>query len=207
MLFGSKPIESYPQKRGRGLCSEGARFAVRILNPKEKIAMKKHSSTSFATIIELRPDDPFFQQISETHERIARRAFDLFSARGFADGGELEDWLLAESEVLSPMRIELTHTDSKVKIRANLSEFPNDGIEVRVEPRRLVISGKREDRREHADGDQRCSETSSEILRLVELPVEIVAGKASAALYNGHLEVILPKAFLEQQRPVLELVA
>jgi HSP20 family molecular chaperone IbpA len=105
------------------------------------------------------------------------------------------------------MRIELTHTDSKLKIRANLSEFPNDGIEVRVEPRRLVISGKREDRREQADGDQHSSETSSEILRLVDLPVEIVAEKASAALYNGQLEVILPKSSVEQQRPALELVA
>jgi len=180
---------------------------VRILNSKEKIAMKRHSATSFATIIELRPDDPFFQQISETHERIARRAFERFSARGFADGGELEDWLLAESEVLSPMRIELSYTDSNLKIRANLSKVPNDGIEVRVEPRRLVISGKREDRREQADGDERCSETSSEILRLIDLPMEIVADKASAALYNGQLEVLLPKASMEQPRPALELVA
>jgi HSP20 family molecular chaperone IbpA len=180
---------------------------VRILNSKEKIAMKRHSATSFATIIELLPDDPFLQQICETHERIARRAFERFSARGFADGGELEDWLLAESEVLSPMRIELSYTDSNLKIRANLSKVPNDGIEVRVEPRRLVISGKREDRREQADGDERCSETSSEILRLIDLPMEIVADKASAALYNGQLEVLLPKASMEQPRPALELVA
>jgi len=169
--------------------------------------MKEHSATSFATIIELRPDDPFFPQISETHERIARRAFERFAARGFADGGELEDWLLAESEVLSPMRIELSHTDSKLQIRANLSEFPHDGIEVRVEPRRLVISGKRGDRREQADGGQRCSETGTDILRLIDLPVEIVADKASAALYNRQLEVILPKASMEQQRAALELVA
>lgn len=32
-------------------------------------------------------------------ERVARRAYELFAARGYADGHDVEDWLAAESEV------------------------------------------------------------------------------------------------------------
>ncbi|HEY1817812.1 MAG TPA: DUF2934 domain-containing protein [Kofleriaceae bacterium] len=31
-------------------------------------------------------------------ERVARRAYELFAARGYVDGHDLEDWLAAESE-------------------------------------------------------------------------------------------------------------
>jgi len=34
-----------------------------------------------------------------THEEIARRAFELFVARGQADGSDVGDWLRAESEL------------------------------------------------------------------------------------------------------------
>jgi hypothetical protein len=34
-----------------------------------------------------------------THEEIARRAFELYVARGQDDGSELSDWLRAQSEL------------------------------------------------------------------------------------------------------------
>lgn len=32
-------------------------------------------------------------------ERVAKRAYELFAARGYLDGHDVEDWLTAESEV------------------------------------------------------------------------------------------------------------
>jgi hypothetical protein len=34
-----------------------------------------------------------------THDDIARRAYELFEARGYAHGFHLQDWLTAESEL------------------------------------------------------------------------------------------------------------
>jgi len=34
------------------------------------------------------------------HERIARRAYDLFTARGAEHGHDVEDWLAAERELI-----------------------------------------------------------------------------------------------------------
>lgn len=34
-----------------------------------------------------------------SHEEVARRAYELFEARGGAEGGELDDWLEAERQL------------------------------------------------------------------------------------------------------------
>ncbi len=39
------------------------------------------------------------QQTKNTDAEIARRAYDLYLARGRADGHDVEDWLQAESEL------------------------------------------------------------------------------------------------------------
>lgn len=38
------------------------------------------------------------------HERIQQRAYELYEARGAASGHELEDWTIAESEILREER-------------------------------------------------------------------------------------------------------
>jgi hypothetical protein len=40
-----------------------------------------------------------FASRAPTHEEIARRAFELFVARGHAEGSDVSDWLRAESEL------------------------------------------------------------------------------------------------------------
>lgn len=40
----------------------------------------------------------------ELHERIARKAFELYQERGCQDGHDCEDWLEAETRVLSEIR-------------------------------------------------------------------------------------------------------
>ena len=40
-----------------------------------------------------------FRSTSEIQEQIRRRAYELYEQRGRDDGHELDDWLLAESEL------------------------------------------------------------------------------------------------------------
>jgi hypothetical protein len=40
------------------------------------------------------------QMVTIPPEEIARRAYELFTARGGAHGSDLDDWLLAESELV-----------------------------------------------------------------------------------------------------------
>ena len=68
-------------------------------------------------------------------------------------------------------------------------------IEVSVEPRRVIITGKRESKVEDKQGDavyvEQCSD---EILRTMDLPAEVNVLKVTAMLKDGVLTVQLPKA-------------
>ena len=39
-------------------------------------------------------------QLRPTHEQIARRAYEIYAGRGYADGNDKQDWLQAERELL-----------------------------------------------------------------------------------------------------------
>lgn len=43
---------------------------------------------------------------TETRERVSQRAFQLYEARGRADGHDVEDWLQAEQEVIRDLPAE-----------------------------------------------------------------------------------------------------
>jgi len=60
------------------------------------------------------PEDRFLKRVADTHELIARRAYELFSASGFTHGHDLEDWLGAESEILQPVPFEVTETPDAI---------------------------------------------------------------------------------------------
>ena len=54
--------------------------------------MKKPQSNPFGTLQATQPPD-------QIQERIRQRAHQIYEARGREDGHDLDDWLIAESEV------------------------------------------------------------------------------------------------------------
>ena len=64
--------------------------------------MKRHAST---------PDTELqiTREIQDLSEQIRQRAYELYELRGRADGHELDDWLLAESQLIQ----KLEATDSQ----------------------------------------------------------------------------------------------
>jgi len=52
-----------------------------------------------------------FDEIQQTYDSIARRAFEIFENNGRWFGNDLGDWLRAESELLQPVRLEITDSD------------------------------------------------------------------------------------------------
>jgi HSP20 family protein len=135
------------------------------------------------------------ERVNAVFEDVRRRAFELFEKNGRTFGHDLEDWLKAERELLHPVRIELTEGDDAFEMKAEVPGFNENELEISVEPRRVVIAGKRETNAEQKKGKVVRSETSAEqMLRVVELPAEVDTAKVTATLRkNGMLEVMLPK--------------
>jgi HSP20 family protein len=140
--------------------------------------------------------------------RIARRAYELFASSGFTDGHDLEDWLLAESELFGKMPVELSETDRELTVTAGLPGFTEKDIEIKVEPRRLFITGRREEKSEQKQkGETVYSERSNEVFRTIDLPVEVDPDKVKTTLSKGELEITMLKKETGKKATVEQKIA
>jgi HSP20 family protein len=161
--------------------AEKTAVAVRVA--KEPAAIKPFKAESLA------------EHVNAIFDAISRRAYEIFAGNGFTPGRELEDWFQAERELLHPVHIQVNETEDALEVKAEVPGFNEKELEVSVEPQRLVISGKRETKKEESKGKTVYSETClDQILRVVDLPAEVETGKVEANLKNGILELQLPKA-------------
>jgi len=139
--------------------------------------------------------ESLLDRVNEVFNDISKRAFEIFDGNGRVFGRELDDWLKAEREFLHPIHIQLAESGESLEVQAEVPGFSEKELEVSAEPRRLTISGKRKTSKEEKKGKTVYSETGSDqILRVVDLPVEIETDKVTAALKNGVLELTMPKA-------------
>lgn len=136
-----------------------------------------------------------FDQIRETANSIAHRAFELFEKRGREFGNDLEDWLKAESELIRRVPVEIKETDDNLEIRAEIPGFKPEELNVFVEPKRLTISGEAEKSKEEKNDNTLYSEwRSQKVFRAFDLPREVKTDGVKATLKDGILSLTLAKA-------------
>jgi len=82
----------------------------------------------------------------EAYDSVARRAHERFLERGAQAGGELEDWLAAERELLHVLSVHVKETDNAVYALACVPNSNGAGLSIGVEATWLAIVV-------HADGD------------------------------------------------------
>ena len=162
------------------------------MTPQAGTAMQAARTT--ATAKESEPRN-LVERMQHTYDSIEKRAFELFDNNGRWFGRDLADWLQAEAELLHPLHLEISETDEALNVRAEVPGFTAKELDIRVEPRRITISGKHETKEETKKGKTIYSERcANEILRSVELPAEIDNSKVNATLKDGVLSMELPKA-------------
>lgn len=120
---------------------------------------------------------------------IASRAYELYEARGREDGRDLEDWFRAEAELVRPVPIKITEAEDQLTLRAQVPGFSAEEVTVGIEPRRIIIWGKKE--RPGVKETQRTIQ--DQFLRVQDLPGEVDPTKAMATLQGGVLDVTLSK--------------
>jgi HSP20 family molecular chaperone IbpA len=135
-----------------------------------------------------------YSRMNELYNAVARRAFELFEGDGRISGRDLDHWFKAEGELLHPAHVRISESGDAIIVDAEVPGFTASELQLSLEPRRLTISGKKQSSGEKKKGNvvysERCSD---ELLRSVELPVEVNASRASATLNNGILELTAPK--------------
>jgi HSP20 family molecular chaperone IbpA len=123
------------------------------------------------------------ERLREIDRAIAERAYELFEEHGYTHGNDIENWLQAEAEMLQPIACDLKESGQAITLAAPVRGFTAGELAVTIEPRRLVVCGKHE---EKGRGERmlRC---------VVELPAEIDPAQAKAELRGEHLSVVLLK--------------
>jgi HSP20 family molecular chaperone IbpA len=121
-----------------------------------------HEETTPTAQLKLVPPSGLSKRAERRLETIARRAFEIFENNG----------------------IDIAESTNGLTVRAEVSGLTVEDLEVFLEPRRLTITGKRQDR-DSASDDQ--------LLRIIELPSAIDPGKAEATLRDGILELKMAK--------------
>jgi HSP20 family protein len=156
-----------------------------------------------AEIREPSVDPPFFELTPEISELIARRAYELFESRGFEHGQDREDRLHAQSEILVNGPVDIRETDTGFTIRADVPGFGEQDLQVRVAPRALCITGKRQEASDRNEGKAVSSERyANQIFCVFDLPYEIDPDRVDATLNNGALVVTLLKVATGREIPV-----
>jgi HSP20 family molecular chaperone IbpA len=100
--------------------------------------------TTPVPIFRLSEGDTFAERVEQISTAIARRAYELFEGRRSEHGHDREDWFRAESELLTPVPVRVIETDGELQVRAEVPGFTDKEVEVRIEPRRLIICGKKQ---------------------------------------------------------------
>jgi HSP20 family protein len=159
-------------------------------------------------IFNLVEGDPFFELAQEINELITSRAYELFASNGFAHGHDREDWLRAESEIILDVPLDVTETDTELTIRAGVPGFSGQNIQVRVAPRSLCITGKRQATSEQKEGKIIYFERSAnQVFRVLGLASEVDTRRVNATLTDGDLEIRLLKVSLGKKVPILAVAA
>jgi len=133
-------------------------------------------------------------KVQEVQLAIARRAHELFEARGREHGHDLEDWFRAQSELLYPVSLSVSESEDRISVRANVVGFDATELEFSVEPRRIVILGKKEKSGTKAENRsiEQAGSHPQQILEVVDLATEVMPERAIVRIQEGVLKFELP---------------
>lgn len=134
--------------------------------------------------------DTQFEAWTEIRNRISRRAFEIFEERGRVHGYDLDDWFKAESEVVTPVQTTVNETEHLYTITLEVSGFKANELEIRAEPFRIFILGKKS-----GSGRMECGKTK-EIFKPIIFCNQIETNTVIAELSDGQLTISIRKAFV-----------
>jgi len=144
-----------------------------------------------------------FDHVQKLSTQVARRAYELFEENGRKVGLDLAHWFQAESELFHPVHVKVSELEDSVVVKAEVPGFAATDIDVRLEPRKLTIAGRRAATREQVHGTSACFERcADQIFCVVDLPTEVNTEKAVATIKDGILKLDLPKLVVAKKVPI-----
>lgn len=138
---------------------------------------------------------PVIEELNRRLDEVRQRAFDLFAARGFQPGRELDDWFTAEQQVRDWPAGEMWETDEEYEMDLSLPGFSAKDVEVTALPDAIVVrAATTETSKGEADRLVWSEFGRRNVCRQVTFPTPVDYQGVTAELANGVLKVHAPKA-------------
>jgi HSP20 family molecular chaperone IbpA len=126
------------------------------------------------TMVPVRTAETIFDEIQEMYDRITKRAYEIFQARGGNCTLDLEDWLAAEREMLWKPDVYIEDQDQRIVVTIQIGTVRAPDVHLLVSPQAMVIQA------DH-------STDSKKAFRTIEFPRRIDVRKAEAMYADGYL--------------------
>ena len=141
-------------------------------------------------IVPIKKTESIFGEVEQMHDRIMKRAFELFDGSGHSFGTELDDWLAAERELVWRPPVELTEKDNEFSLRIAAPGLDPMNIDIEVTPECLLVKAETLHEHDEDRGRVHASEfESGKLFRLIQFPKTINPDKIKVEFNNGVLQV------------------
>jgi len=148
------------------------------------------------------PEDPdalsLFESLNELQEAIRQKAFDLFAERGTTHGGDMEDWLRAERELVWVPQSETMEDDKQIRLRLIVPGLEAQDLEITAMPDAIIVQA------EGASKEAKEAREAStvpfrelrgrKLFRRFDFGEPIDPARTEASLAKGILEIVASKA-------------
>jgi HSP20 family protein len=145
------------------------------------------------------PEDPdalsLFESLNELQEAIRQKAFDLFAERGTTHGGDMEDWLRAERELVWVPQSETMEDDKQIRLRLIVPGLEAQDLQITAMPDNIIVQ---------AEGASKEAKEAStvpfrelrgrKLFRRFDFEEPIDPARTEASLAKGILEIVASKA-------------
>ena len=156
-----------------------------------------------ARLVVLESNDPISVETEEIQSRIRERAYELSKERGHA-GREVDDWLTAESEIVSVPPVELIEKNGMFEVRLGIVGLNLQNMRVMTSADRLLVRGQYHHEHGVDAGTVHLRDfKSTAVFRSVQFPQPIDVNSVVVEFQDGVLRVTAAKARarIEQARP------
>ncbi len=156
-----------------------------------------------ATTLPVKKTESLFDEMNKLHDRIMKRAYELFDGNGHVFGKDVEDWLQAERELVWKPAIELEEKDNEIRLQIATPGIDPKDLDIEVTPEHILIKAETQHEHKEEKGQVHvCEFTSGHLFRSVHLPKKIDPDKVKAEFKNGILSLTAEIAKEAQARKI-----
>lgn len=158
------------------------------------------TTNSVGKVIVLENSDPIAEETQRIQDQIRERAFALSQTRGHS-GRDMDDWLSAESEIISVPPTEVIERNGTYEIHCAIAGINPADVNVMAAPDQILI--KCDFRHDHMSNGTvlLCDFRSATVFRPIQLPHRIDTRGLRVGLEEGMLHISADRAREQTAEP------